>query len=64
MYVAKIEGNNVKVCDANTGAVKRVIIVSEGIVSAQVEGDIVSVSTKRGQVKVYDAKTGALKRII
>ena len=64
MYVVKVEGNHIKLYDANTGAFKRSISVPEGVVSAQIEGDLVNVTTKKGKVKIYDAKTGAFKRSI
>jgi len=62
MHVAKIEGNNVKIYDAKTGAIKRTIGVPDGAVSTEISGDMISITTKKGRVKVYDLKTGALKR--
>jgi WD40 repeat protein len=66
MFVAKIEGSTVKVFDAKSGALKRTIICSgyKGAKSADVSGDMVSVSCGDGKVRVYDLKTGALKRTL
>ena len=63
MYVAKIEGNNVKIYDAKTRAIKRSIHIAEGAVATEISGDMISITTKKGRVRVYDLKTGALKRI-
>lgn len=62
MYVAKIEVNSVRIYDVQTGALKKSFTVPDGPVSAQVEGDLVSITNKKGKVYVYDIKTGFLKK--
>lgn len=64
MFIAKVEGSNVKVFDVKTSAQIRTIGCSgfKGAKSAVVDGGMVSVSCGDGKVRVYDIKTGAQKR--
>ena len=64
MFVAKVSGSNVNVFNVKTSAQVRTIACSsfKGVVSAMIEGDMVSVSCGDGRVRVYDIKTGAQRR--
>lgn len=66
MFVAKVEGQNVKIVDVKTGSVKRSISCSgyKGAKSADVSGDLASITCGDGKVRVYDINTGSLKRTI
>ena len=68
-YVAKIEnsGSAVVVYDARTGRRIRTVGVSGPVgenVAVQTNGDIVTITDRRGIVKTYDAASGRCLRTI
>ena len=64
MFAAKVEGQNVKLFDVKTGGLKRTIGCSgfKGAKSADVDGDLVSISCGDGKVRVFNINTGGLIR--
>lgn len=66
MFVAKIDGANVKVFDAKSGSLKRTISSSpyKGVKSADVKGELVSITCGDGKVRIFDVKSGTLTRTI
>jgi len=66
MYVAQIRGKNVEFYEAETRFLKRVISVAiyGGPVSADVQGDMASITCGDRRTYIYDIKTGFLKNMI
>lgn len=66
MFVAKVDGPNVKVFDAKSGSLKRTISSSpyKGVKSADISGELVSITCGDGKVRIFDIKSGSLKRTI
>jgi hypothetical protein len=59
-YAVKIENGQAKVYDARTGAFKQSF--GHDVVSAQVDGELLQYTDKKGSVNIYDVRTGAFKR--
>ena len=66
MYIAKIRGKTVEFYEAETRFLKKVISVPiyGGPVSADVQGDMASITCGDRRTYIYEIKTGFLKNII
>lgn len=63
IYVAKIRNGQCELYDASNGCYKRTVGRS-GAVSAQVQGDVVSITYSNGKVEIYSACNGCYLRTI
>ena len=59
-YAVKIHNGRALIHDAHTGVQLRA--VGFYVVSAQVMGDLVQVTTANGRVEIYSAVTGVMQR--
>lgn len=59
-YAVKVQSGQAKIYDQKTGAFKR--SVGSNVVTAQIVGDLLHVTDKKGGVKIYDPNNGAFKR--
>lgn len=63
IYVAKVVDGYCRLYNAANGSWQRNIGV-KGVVSAQVQGDLVIVTYKDGTVKIYNANSGSWERTL
>ncbi len=61
-YAVKVKNGKAEIYDANTGVLKRYI--GSGVVSAQINGEILQVNKDNGKIEIYDINTGILKRTL
>lgn len=62
VYSVKVENGRAKVYDAKNGAFKQSF--GSDVVSAQVNGELLQYTDKKGTVRIYEIKTGAFKRTL
>lgn len=62
IYVAKIKNGRCEIYNASNGCYVRPVGRSSGAVSAQVQGDLVSITYTDGAVEIYNASNGCYLR--